>query len=220
MRWLDLGTGTGAVALLAARAGAHVTGLDLAPRLIQTACRRARAEALHIRFDVGDAQALPYPDASFDAISSAMGIIFAPDHQAIARELARVCPPGGMIAFSAWREGGGWTPVTRRYFQAAAAGEQDPHDWGREHYVQATLGDAFGLRFEEGNAPLTGPSGQEIWQLAVSASGPFKGRVAALQQHRRECLRREFVEYLDGHRQNGLAHIPTPYLLTVGIRRR
>jgi ubiquinone/menaquinone biosynthesis C-methylase UbiE len=122
VRWLDVATGTGALALLAARAEADVTGVDLAPNLIETA-RRLVAEKGHtIRFEVGDAEKLPVRDASFDVVSSAMRIIFAPDHRAVADELARVCEPGGRRlrtrrapAFSAWRKDAGFTPVTRRY---------------------------------------------------------------------------------------------------------
>jgi SAM-dependent methyltransferase len=219
VRFLDLATGTGAVAMRAARAGAKVTGIDLAPRLIETARRRARAEGLSVRFDVGDAEALPYPDASFDAVSSAMGIIFAPDHEAIARELARVCRPGGTIAFSAWRPGGGWTPVTRRYFEPPALGEPDPLNWGDEARTRALLAESFELRFEDGDAPLTGEGGEAIWQLALSASGPFKTRVATLAHDSRERLHRDFVAYLDQHRRNGLVHVPAPYVLIVGTRR-
>lgn len=74
-RWLDLATGTGAVALRAARAGAEVTGLDLAPQLIETAKRLAAEEGRRLRFDVGDAERLPYADAYFDVVSSAHGIV-------------------------------------------------------------------------------------------------------------------------------------------------
>src|SRR5262249_60648588 len=102
-RWLDLATGTGALALLAARHGAEVTGLDLAPKLIETARRLAADSGVNVRFDVGDAEAIPCRDASFTVVSSSMGIIFAPDHEAVAREVARVCAPGGRIGFSAWR---------------------------------------------------------------------------------------------------------------------
>ena len=219
VRFLDLATGAGAVALHAARAGADVTGLDLAPRLIQTARRRARAAGLRVRFDVGDAEALPYPDASFDAVASTMGIMFAPDHEAIARELARVCRPGGATAFSAWRDGGGWTPITARYFEPRAAGEPDPLDFGRKGRVQALFAEAFELRFEYGDAPLTAASGEEVWRLAVSASGPFKARVAALQPDRRERLHFELVDYVDRRRRDGKVHVPTPYVLTIGTRR-
>src|SRR5712691_5185566 len=107
LRWLDVATGTGALALRAARAGADVTGVDLAPGLIATARRLAAEEGLAVRFEVGDAEALPCEDASFGTVSSAMGIIFAPDHPAVAHELARVCEPGGRIGFSAWHRGAG-----------------------------------------------------------------------------------------------------------------
>src|SRR5687768_12840387 len=93
-RWLDVATGTGAVARMAARAGAEVTGLDLAPDLIETARRQTEAEGLSIHFDVGDAEALPYEDGSFDVVVSTFGVMFAPDHAAVARELARVTRPG------------------------------------------------------------------------------------------------------------------------------
>src|SRR5687767_956505 len=89
-RWLDLATGTGAVALRAARRGAEVSAQDLASDLIETARRAAADEGLAVRFDVGDAEHLPYADASFDVVSSVHGIVFAADHSAVARELGRV----------------------------------------------------------------------------------------------------------------------------------
>jgi ubiquinone/menaquinone biosynthesis C-methylase UbiE len=94
-RWLDVATGTGEIARPVARAGAQVTALDLAPELIETARAKAAAEDLEIAFEVGDAEALPYEDASFDTVTSTFGVMFTPDHAAAARELARVCKPGG-----------------------------------------------------------------------------------------------------------------------------
>lgn len=101
-RWLDLATGTGAVAVRAARRGAVVTGQDLAEGLIQTAQRLAAQDGVDVTFEVGDCEQLPYPDGSFDVISSAQGAVFAPDHRAVARELERVSAPGGRIA---WQRG-------------------------------------------------------------------------------------------------------------------
>ncbi len=101
-RWLDVATGTGEIARPAARAGAQVTGLDLAPELIETARERAAADGVEVTFEVGDAEALPYEDGSFDTVTSTFGVMFAPDHGAVARELARVCRPGGRLALLAW----------------------------------------------------------------------------------------------------------------------
>ncbi|MGH3099759.1 MAG: class I SAM-dependent methyltransferase, partial [Thermoleophilia bacterium] len=101
-RWLDVATGTGEIARPAARAGAQVTGLDLAPDLIDTARELAAADGLDISFDVGDAEALPYEDDSFDVVLSCVGVMFAPHHQIAADELLRVCRPGGRIGLLSW----------------------------------------------------------------------------------------------------------------------
>src|SRR5919108_3018362 len=96
-RWLDVATGTGEVAFRAAEAGADVTGSDLAPALIETAKRLAAERGLEIDFHVADCEQLPYDDASFDVVSSAVGVMFSPDHRPPAGEVARVCPPRGRV---------------------------------------------------------------------------------------------------------------------------
>src|SRR5205085_8035119 len=113
VRWLDVATGTGGVAIRAARAGADVTGVDIAPRLLEQA--RAKADGLPIRFDEGDVQRLPYADASFDVVSSVFGAIFAPDHEAVARELARACAPNGRLGLTAWVPNVELTELFRRF---------------------------------------------------------------------------------------------------------
>ena len=95
VRWLDVACGTGAVAELAAAGGADVTGVDLAPALIDTARARAADQDLVIDYRVGDCEQLELDEASFDAVSSTCGVMFAPDHEAAAAELARVTRPGG-----------------------------------------------------------------------------------------------------------------------------
>jgi SAM-dependent methyltransferase len=106
-QWLDAACGTGAVAFLAAERGADVTGVDLAPALIETAAELAAEHGVEVRFDVGDCEELPYEDARFDAISSTCGVMFAPDHAAVAGELARVAKPGGRLALACWTPDGG-----------------------------------------------------------------------------------------------------------------
>src|SRR3954467_12383785 len=90
-RWLDVATGTGGVAERAAGAGAAVAGMDLAPALIAAAEQRAARRRLSIRYRVAEAERLPYPDAAFDVVASAVGVAFAAHHRRAARELARVC---------------------------------------------------------------------------------------------------------------------------------
>jgi SAM-dependent methyltransferase len=103
-RLLDVACGAGQLLLPAARNGIRVTGLDLAANLVEQARARAEAEDLHIRVDQGDAEDLPYRDASFDIVISLIGAMFAPRPQLVAAEMIRVCRPGGRIAM------GNWTP--------------------------------------------------------------------------------------------------------------
>jgi SAM-dependent methyltransferase len=218
-RWLDVATGTGAVALRAARAGADVTGCDLAPGLVETARRLAAEEGLDVRFDVGDAEGLPYEDASFDVVASAVGAIFAPDHEAAARELARVCRPGGKLGLAAWRPETGFFPVTRRYRPPLEPGQGDPDDWGREEYAGALLGSSFELRFEDGDNRFEAASGQELWELVSLSAGPMKATLAELDAAGRREFHDEFVDLLERHRSDGGVSLPGLYLLVLGTRR-
>jgi len=102
MRVLDVACGTGNTALPAARAGAHVTGVDIAPNLLEQAKKRAGDAGLNIDFREGDAEGLDFSDASFDLIISVFGAMFAPRPERVAAELLRVCRPGGTIAMANW----------------------------------------------------------------------------------------------------------------------
>src|SRR5438552_14176164 len=96
-RLLDVGCGAGQLTLPAARRGIKVTGLDLAANLVQQARSKAAAEGLAIQVDEGDAESLPYPDASFDVVMSLIGSMFAPRPELVASEMVRVCGPGGKV---------------------------------------------------------------------------------------------------------------------------
>jgi len=220
-RWLDVGTGTGAVALRAARAGADVTGLDLAPALVETARRQAAEQNLTIQFDVGDAERLPYPDSSFDVVASAHGVVFAPDHTAAARELARVCRPAGRIGITAWRTGGAGDAFDRLLarFQPPAPPGPAPSDWGRAEHATGLLGDAFELEFIPEVWIQTGESGEAIWELITTCSPPFKTLVESLEADSRAELRAAWVSYYEGYRREGEVRAPNEYMLILGTRR-
>jgi SAM-dependent methyltransferase len=219
-RWLDLATGTGAVALRAARAGAQVTARDLAPALLATARRLAGEQERSIRFDVGDAERLPYPDASFDVISSAHGVVFATDHAAVAGELARVCRPGGRLGLTYWRSNPELARLMERVGYTRPPGADRPRDWGEPEYASDLLGGDFQLEFVEAVCSWTAESGEATWRLFIGSDGPAKTGVAALTPRERDALHRDWVDYFERHRENGGVSVPRPYLLIMGRRHR
>jgi len=221
-QWLDVGTGTGAVALRAAQAGADVTASDLSPQLIETAKRLAADEGLQIDFGVADVEKLPYGNADFDVVSSAVGAIFAPDHAATAHELARVTKPGGRLGLVAWRAEGGmgeFFGFIRQFQPQPPEGVGNMLDWGREDYAEGLLGDDFDLRFVHGHDPQLGASGEEIWQVYASSYGPVKTLYETLDESRREELHSAYVDFYEGHRRNGGIVAPREYLIILGTRK-
>jgi ubiquinone/menaquinone biosynthesis C-methylase UbiE len=218
-RWLDVGTGTGAVALRAARAGARVTGVDLSPAMVDTARRLAAEQAVNIRFDVGDAESLPYDDANFDVVASALGVFLAPDHAAAGRELARVCRPGGRLGVVAWRPDPEAERMHAPYWPAREPGNGDRRDWGREEYVAELLGHEFELEFDEGELRVTAESGEQMWRLFTSHDGAAKAQVDSLDPRRADEYRRAYVAHHERYRTNGRISLPRRYLVVLGHRR-
>lgn len=215
-RWLDLATGTGAVAFLAARRGADVTGVDFAAGSIETARRLAADKGLEVRFEVADVERLPFEDASFDVLSSSMGMIFAPDHAAVARETARVCKPGGRLGFTAWKPETGFAPVADKYRPPPDPNAGDPFDWSREEYVRELLDEAFELELEHCDWHYAAEPGEVLWDRITYAVGPFKASVESLEPEERERFHRDFVEYVDAFGDLG---VPGDYVLVLGRRR-
>jgi 2-polyprenyl-3-methyl-5-hydroxy-6-metoxy-1,4-benzoquinol methylase len=151
-RVLDAATGTGAVAILAAARGNDVVGQDIAPVLIDTARERATQEGVTVRFEVGDAEAMTYDDASFDVVTSTCGVMFAPDHEAVASELARVTRPRGRLALACWMPGVGMAEVFKMmgpFLPPPVPGAGSPFAWGDQDHVRELLGGTFELDFEE-----------------------------------------------------------------------
>lgn len=140
---LDVACGSGQLALIAARRGVRVTGVDIAANSILAARKRAQAKGLPARFDEGDAEALPYAAASFDMVASLFGAMFAPRPDFVARELVRVCRPGGTIAMANWTKAGfigQMFALVSRFI--APPGMPAPVLWGDESTVRDRLGSA------------------------------------------------------------------------------
>ncbi len=144
-RVLDVACGSGNLSMPAARAGATVTGVDIAPNLLEQARARAASEGLTIQFDEGDAESLPYADGAFDVVVSMFGAMFAPRPELVSSELARVCRSGGRIAMANWTpEGfiGQMFKVTGKHVPPPP-NMPSPLKWGDEETVRARLRDGI-----------------------------------------------------------------------------
>ncbi|OBF18128.1 hypothetical protein A5725_20785 [Mycobacterium kubicae] len=143
-RVLDVAAGSGNISLPAARTGACVVSTDLTPELLHRSQARAAQEGLRLQYQEADAQALPFGDGEFDIVISAIGVMFAPDHQRAADELVRVCRPGGILGVISWTHEGffGRMLATLRPYRPSLSAALPPSAlWGREAYLTGLLGD-------------------------------------------------------------------------------
>ncbi len=220
--WLDVGCGTGELAFMAAETGATVTGADLSPTLVETARRQAAERGVDVTFEVGDAEALPYPDAAFDIVTSSVGAIFAPDHRAVASELARVCRPGGRLALSAWTSGGSvdeFFKIIGSYAPPPPPGAGVAASWGEPGYAESLLGDDFELTITQRDTPWEVESAQQMWTEMSEAFGPIKTLLGVLPPERAESFKEELLTFFEGEMTESGISMNRPYLLIAGTRR-
>ncbi len=223
-RVLDVAVGDGNAAILAAQRGATVTGIDLTPTQIDRARDRCAAEGAEVDLRVGNAEDLDVADASFDVVMSVMGVIFAPGHAAAARELGRVCRPGGRIAFTAWTASG-WSVVWRSkvaHLMPAPPTGPTPDDWG-DPDVLAMRVDAAGLvaTIETRDFAWRFPSAEVAFETFVTAAGPFVMFMEVMQmQGKVDEARVALLEVI--HEANvasdGSCTLPAAYLLVSATR--
>lgn len=223
-RVLDVGTGNGNLALAAARRGGVVTGIDIAPPLLEHAAERARVEGLDVTFGWADAQALPFPDGAFDVTASAIGAMFAPDQATTARELVRVTRPGGRIGLLSWAAEG----FLGEFFRTMAKhvppppGALPPPRWGT---VQG-LADLFGDRVQwtsvaHGSWRWPFPSPRSFADFMAANYGPTVKALEKLDADGREALLAEITDVVARHNTatDGTAAWDWRYLQAVGTVR-
>ena len=222
-RLLDVGCGAGQLALIAARAGAQVSGCDIAVNWIEKARARAAAEGLAITFEEGDAESLPYEDAQFDAVTSLIGAMFAPRPDRVAAELTRVCRPGGMIAMANWTPGG----FVGQMFKAiskhiAPSGMPAPVLWGDEAAVRDRLREGIaGLKFASRVYHFDYPFPPDaVVEFYRTHYGPMSRAFASLDVNGQEKLRSELVRLWSAHNQavDDTTKVDAEYLEVIATR--
>ncbi len=228
LRWdervLDVAAGNGNVTLAAARRGCNVTSTDYVSALLDRGAERAGAERLDVKFQVADAEALPFEDASFDVVLSTFGVMFSPDQGKAASELARVCRPGGRIGLANWTpEGfiGQMFKVLGRQLPPPA-GVQPPSLWGVEAHLRTLFGDRaaeinvtprlFNFRYR---------SAAHFIEIFRTWYGPVHKAFAALPTDKAAALERDLTELLNGMNRAGATSlvVPSEYLEVVITRR-
>jgi SAM-dependent methyltransferase len=205
-RVLDVATGSGNAAIAAARRGCEVVGIDYVPALLERGRVRAAAEHLDVEFVEGDAEELPFPDASFDAVVSIYGVMFAPDHKRAASELLRVCKPGGRIALASWTPEG-FIGETFRVFSRylpPAPGLEPPVRWGDAAYLKSLFGtDASFVTSYRRTAIFRFRSAEENVDFFATYYGPTLRAFESLEPARREALRNDLLSLARRYDRNG-----------------
>ena len=220
---LDVATGTGNVAIPAAVAGARVVGLDLTPELFGAARERAAAAGVDVEWIEGDAEALPFDDASFDRVTSAFGVMFAPRHAIAAEELVRVCRQGGRFVLATWPIDG----MIGELFDLIASFMPEPPDWasppalwGDERHVRALFaGLGIDLSFERRVVSPRAESPEAYVAHYERYFGPVITARAALEPEGRwDELRSDFVDLVGRYHRDG--RVNQEYFLIEGVRAR
>lgn len=224
MRVLDVACGAGQTAIPMSRAGAKVTGVDIATNLIEQARARAQAENLDARFEEGDAEMLPFEDGSFDLVISLIGAMFAPRPDLVAAELKRVCRPGGKIIM------GNWTPtgfvgqmfkIHGRHVPPPAI-MAPPVKWGDEETVRERFKDGIShLKLSRHVYPFRYPfAPAAVVEFFRTYYGPSFKTFAALEAEQQSALRAELEQLWTEHNAaaNGMTSIGAEYLEVVAVR--
>jgi SAM-dependent methyltransferase len=220
---LDVGCGAGQLSLIAARAGARVTGCDIASNWLVQARRSAAAEGLSVVFEEGDAEALPYGNGTFDAVASLIGAMFAPRPERVAAELTRVCRPGGIIAMANWTGPGFVGQMFKTIAKhIAPSGMPSPVLWGDEPTVRERLGSGVATlecscHLYELSYPF---SPADVVEFFRANYGPMTRAFASIGEEAQRQLRDELTGLWSRHNRatDGTTRVDAEYLQVVAVR--
>jgi SAM-dependent methyltransferase len=219
-RVLDVAAGNGNATLAAARRGCAVTSTDYVPALLERAGERAAADRLPVRFQIADVEQLPFGDGSFDAVLSTFGVMFAPDQQRAAAEMARVCRPGGRIGLANWTPEG----FVGRMFKVVGrhvpppAGVQPPALWGVRTHISALFGDrARAIAITRRMFNFRYRSAAHFVDVFRTWYGPVERAFAALPPEKAAMLEADLIDLLNEANVAGDSSlvVPSEYLEVV-----
>ncbi len=216
---LDVGTGTGVVAITAARAGAKVTALDLTPELLEHARKNASIASLHeITWIEGDAENMPFPDATFDVVVSQFGHMFAPRPSVVISEMRRVLKPHGRIAFATWPPEhftGQMFNLVGRHSPPPPLGSSPPSEWGTPSIISQRLGNKFGQPFFARMTMQVPALSLSHFRLYMENSvGPLQKMIASFADYpdKLKAIRHEFDSLVEPYYHRNQVH--QEYILT------
>lgn len=220
-RVLDVACGPGTLALAALHQGAdQVTGVDYAAEMVAVARRSTIGRP--VEFLLGDATALPVPDAGFEVGASSFGMIFAPDPRRAVGELHRALVPGGRAGLLAWLRG----DTTNAYYDCVyrhIPRPQSPHDpyaWGERDTARRWFGEWFGyLELSTITVPYQGPTPSAVWEVLRTSTGRVAVAYAALDQGARDRMDREMISFFERFvTAEGGVYWPREALMVVGVK--
>ena len=221
---LDVATGSGNTAISAARRFCDTTGIDYVPELIEHARKRAEVEGVEVTFEVGDAENLPYPDASFDVVLSTLGVMFAPDQERAAEELLRICRPGGKIGLANWTPDGfiGHMFRTLGKYVPPPPGIKPPPLWGTEERLRELLGEGVAsLEVMQRSYKWRYPSVGHFVEYFRTYYGPTLKAFESLDRDGQEALAKDLEELFERWNTSDDATliVPSDYLEVIAVRR-
>lgn len=220
---LDLATGTGWTARRLADRGFDVTAVDFAADVVAAGARYAAARNLAIDFLQGDAEALEFPDDSFDAVISTFGVMFVSHPEDAAAELARVIRPGGRMALAVWTPDSSVFEMFKlmKAFMPAPVGDPPPSPfaWGNTVRLTELFGDNFDLAFEAATSFYREPDAESSWDTFHDGYGPTRSLAAKLSSASRAEMRQNWIEFHNRFKTEMGICMPRDYIIVRGVKR-